>query len=55
MYLGEAVRIEQDGADVAGVFTGVNRQGALLLETNDGLKEITAGDLTRGPRPAAVN
>jgi BirA family biotin operon repressor/biotin-[acetyl-CoA-carboxylase] ligase len=50
IYLGEQVEIEQNGAVLAGIFGGVSPQGALILETPDGAREIVAGDLTRGPR-----
>jgi BirA family biotin operon repressor/biotin-[acetyl-CoA-carboxylase] ligase len=49
-FLGEQVEIEQNGIRLAGTFIGVTAQGALLLETADGVNEIVSGDLTRGPR-----
>lgn len=53
-YLGEPVEIEQDGTVSSGIFIGVSARGSLILETPTGVREIVAGDLTRGPRPASV-
>ena len=50
-FLGEQVVIEQDSEAIAGVFTGVSERGGLLLHTGDSTREITVGDLVRGPRP----
>jgi len=52
-YLGETVTVVEGGVTLSGVFTGVSAEGALILRTADGSREIVAGDLTRGPRPAA--
>lgn len=50
--LGEEVAVEQAGVAVGGRFAGVDDDGALLLDTADGLRRIVAGDLVRGPTPA---
>ena len=52
LYRNESVQIENAGSETRGVFTGVNKSGALQLETDNGAVEIVAGDLTRGPRLA---
>jgi BirA family biotin operon repressor/biotin-[acetyl-CoA-carboxylase] ligase len=50
--LGEQVRVVDAGTEVAGVFVGITRDGALRLRQADGSERIVvAGDLTRGPRP----
>lgn len=49
--LGEPVEIQEGPVTHRGVFTGVDRDGALLLQTRDGeVRRIVAGDLARGPR-----
>lgn len=55
MYLGERVAVDQDGIMLSGTFTGVTPIGTLLLLTQDGIVEVVAGDLTRGPRRADWN
>lgn len=51
LYRDELVRIENAGTAVSGRFVGVTRTGALRLQTDSGIEEIVAGDLTRGPKP----
>jgi BirA family biotin operon repressor/biotin-[acetyl-CoA-carboxylase] ligase len=50
--LGEMVTIEDASRSLTGVFTGIDEDGALLLET-PGLasRKVVAGELVRGPRP----
>lgn len=48
--IGEPVAIEQDGRRLAGTMRGVDDDGALLLERDNGrIDRIVAGDLVRGP------
>lgn len=50
--LGERVTIEEDGNACSGIFTGIDDEGALLLQLDDrGVRRIVAGDVARGPRP----
>jgi biotin-(acetyl-CoA carboxylase) ligase len=46
------VTIEDASRSLTGVFTGIDEDGALLLET-PGLasRKVVAGELVRGPRP----
>ena len=43
--LGKSVRAQVGGKAVYGTFTTINKQGALVLETTDGVLEISAGDV----------
>lgn len=53
--LGEPVAVEVGGAIRRGIHAGIADDGALLLRSPDGsVERIFAGDLTRGPRRAAV-
>ena len=54
LFLGEPVTIEQDGRTISGTISGVSLDGALILQTPSGAREIVVGDLTRGPRPAGA-
>ena len=48
--LGDLVEIQEGPATHRGVFIGVDRDGALLLQIRDGtVRRIIAGDLARGP------
>lgn len=53
--LGEVVRVETEHGPLLGQFTGVDRSGALLLETSGGTERILVGDVVIGPRPAPTN
>jgi BirA family biotin operon repressor/biotin-[acetyl-CoA-carboxylase] ligase len=54
-FTGEWVTVEDANRSLSGFFRGVDRDGALLLETVDsGTLRIVAGDLTRGPRPTTA-
>jgi BirA family biotin operon repressor/biotin-[acetyl-CoA-carboxylase] ligase len=53
-YVGEEVRIVEDGRDLIGTLLGLSPAGALRLRLRDGsAREIWSGDLVRGPRPLA--
>lgn len=50
-FIGERVTVEEGGAVVAGTLRGVDRDGALLLESDSSaIQRIVAGDVVRGPR-----
>jgi BirA family biotin operon repressor/biotin-[acetyl-CoA-carboxylase] ligase len=50
-YVGELVSIQDAGRTVTGRLRGIDRDGALLLDTDDDQPHrVVAGDLTRGPR-----
>jgi BirA family transcriptional regulator, biotin operon repressor / biotin---[acetyl-CoA-carboxylase] ligase len=51
--LGETVTVEDAGAPITGRLKGVADDGALLVAVDGGVKRIVAGDLSRGPVPAA--
>ena len=52
-YLNERVEVVTGSVTIVGIMRGVDDQGALLLETEDGSRvRIVAGELTRGPRRA---
>lgn len=53
--LGEEIRIETDQGARRGRFAGVDRSGALLLQTGAGIEPILVGDVIVGPRPAPTN
>ncbi len=48
--VGEAVVIEVAGCWRRGVMLGIDDDGALLLDGEDGVERIVSGDLARGPR-----
>ncbi len=48
--LGEVVTVQDAGQARTGRFTGVDADGALLLEQDGTVHRVVAGDLTRGPR-----
>lgn len=50
--LGEVVTVQDAGYGRTGRFTGIDADGALLLEQGGALHRVVAGDLTRGPRGA---
>jgi BirA family biotin operon repressor/biotin-[acetyl-CoA-carboxylase] ligase len=51
-FTGEWVSVHDAGRSLSGIVRGIDRDGALLLDTGDGHSHrIVAGDLTRGPRP----
>jgi BirA family biotin operon repressor/biotin-[acetyl-CoA-carboxylase] ligase len=53
--IGTTIQIEQDSGVTVGRFVGVADDGRLLLATLDGgLRSFAAGEINRGPRPAAV-
>jgi BirA family biotin operon repressor/biotin-[acetyl-CoA-carboxylase] ligase len=48
--VGEPVRVVEDGAEVSGVFAGIDGNGALLLAMPEGeVRSFVAGELVRGP------
>ncbi len=53
--LNEAIVVHLDNEDTEGVFTGVDEQGALLLNTRTGIKKIYAGDVFYPQRKQIVN
>lgn len=48
--LGEIVTVQDAGQARTGQFTGIDTDGALLLEQDGVVHRVVAGDLTRGPR-----
>ena len=48
--LGEVVTVQDAGQARTGRFTGIDTDGALLLEQDGAVHRVVAGDLTRGPR-----
>ncbi len=51
--LGEGVTIKEHGSEITGVLTGIDDDGALVLETDHAMsKRIFSGDVVRGPRRA---
>jgi BirA family biotin operon repressor/biotin-[acetyl-CoA-carboxylase] ligase len=44
-----SVRVEAGGGDVAGTARGIDRDGALLIETAGGLERVIAGDVSVRP------
>lgn len=50
--LGEAVTVQDAGLARSGRFTGIDTDGALLLEQGGAIHRVVAGDLTRGPQMA---
>lgn len=48
--LGAMVKIVDGDRELTGVYRGIDANGALLLETEQGLRAVVSGDLTRGPR-----
>lgn len=51
--LGQPIRVETESGAIEGRFAGVERDGALRLETPDGPRRILVGDVILGPRPVA--
>ena len=51
--LGQPVRVETETGAIEGRFAGVERDGALRLETPQGPERILVGDVILGPRPVA--
>ncbi len=52
--LGESIRVETEGGPFAGRFAGVDRDGALLLDTARGSERVLAGEVVLGPRPMGI-
>lgn len=51
VLVGEQVEIEDAGRVASGVFTGIDDDGALLLQIDGaGVRRFVSGDVTRGPR-----
>jgi len=48
--LGEVVKIVDGDREQTGTYRGIDANGALLLETENGIRAVVSGDLTRGPR-----
>jgi BirA family biotin operon repressor/biotin-[acetyl-CoA-carboxylase] ligase len=53
LFLGEEVQIQQERRTIAGRFIGVDLDGSLRIETNEGELRVAIGELTRGPRMTA--
>jgi BirA family biotin operon repressor/biotin-[acetyl-CoA-carboxylase] ligase len=47
--LGAQVRVVDGDQSIEGTHLGIDANGALLLRTDEGVRAIVAGDLTRGP------
>ena len=47
--LGAQVRVVDGDQEIEGTHLGIDANGALLLRTEEGVRAIVAGDLTRGP------
>lgn len=54
MFIGENVVAQTPSGEVSGRFTGVDPDGAALIETSEGPLRLAIGELTRGPRPVAA-
>jgi BirA family biotin operon repressor/biotin-[acetyl-CoA-carboxylase] ligase len=52
--LGEVVTVQDAGQSRTGRFTGIDGDGALLLEQDGVVQRVVAGDLTRGPQKAGA-
>ena len=50
IWLGVEVEVISDSVQ-RGIFTGVDRNGLLILETKEGEVTLASGDVRRGPRP----
>ena len=50
----EVVRIETDAGPRVGEFSGVDHDGALLLNVEGAIERIIVGDVIIGPRPATI-
>jgi BirA family biotin operon repressor/biotin-[acetyl-CoA-carboxylase] ligase len=46
--IGEAITVRLPGREVAGIFTGLDEDGRLLLRHDGGLEAISAGDVFFG-------
>lgn len=53
-YVGDHIRVELPRETVAGRFETIDAAGRLVLETGAGARVIEAGDVSLGPRQAAV-
>jgi biotin-(acetyl-CoA carboxylase) ligase len=52
IWLGAEVEVVTDTV-LRGTFTGIDRDGALRLETPTGEMTLASGDVSRGPRQSA--
>jgi BirA family biotin operon repressor/biotin-[acetyl-CoA-carboxylase] ligase len=43
--IGAAIRVNGNGASIAGAFAGLDDDGALLLDTPTGRQRLVAGDV----------
>ncbi|MBB4659768.1 BirA family biotin operon repressor/biotin-[acetyl-CoA-carboxylase] ligase [Parvularcula dongshanensis] len=50
--LGERLTARLPGAEISGIFEGIDADGTLLLRTGAGLHRVTAGDVFFSGRPA---
>lgn len=48
--LGDMVKVVDGDRELIGIHRGIDANGALLLETEAGMRAVVSGDLTRGPR-----
>lgn len=51
--LGRAIAVDCGGAPVCGVFRGLDEDGALVIEGDDGVRRISAGDVLPKPKTTA--
>lgn len=51
IYKGRMVELRSGGSVMRGIVHGINHSGALLLETDEGLKVITGGEVVPSLRP----
>lgn len=53
IYRGTLVELRSGNSSIRGIAQGVNHSGALLLQTEDGLKVITGGEVVPSLRPVS--
>jgi BirA family biotin operon repressor/biotin-[acetyl-CoA-carboxylase] ligase len=49
--VGASIRVNAHGESIEGVFSGLDEDGALLLETPSGVQRVLAGDVSIDQRP----
>lgn len=43
--IGSNIRVNMPSSSICGVFTGLDEEGVLLLQTSEGMKKVSAGDV----------
>jgi len=49
LFKGEEVVVSDEQGSIAGIFEGIDKEGALILSTGEGTKRILAGDVSLRP------